>query len=347
MNAQENQLQNDFDYQNFNKYYEKALEASNDGQEKQLANYLKYANKHLQKLEKKSYDLNFMNGKVSNLKELENRSGQSREKEIAVKKANEYLLFYAQPLSRLSSAKVANGGEAYVTMFNEFDRTTFLGHVNVFTNNASLFTNDRPTCEKSIQYFKQIEEMLASNEVILGVDQYITSCKNEFDNHTYEMYLKNLKGVLSSLNKVAPTNQVFLSRLQQVNELEASKTDLLIKNEQEEKNNIRDRNKITSLPEREVKDPALENEFLELVKKQASAYEVKELIINSKYWSEEKNLGVLVRRRRLAVAVMKDRNSACYLGYYLFAQNYSNGNFGESYLESNEGIKEVDCQIAK
>lgn len=349
MLAQTQNLETDFDYKNFNSYYEKTIEAAETGDAKKMANFAKYAQKHYDKLEKKSFDLSSLHAKKVKLDELFQEGNKANDEAKKSKEVINYFIQWSMPLKGLRESKVLNGTGVHEMYFKEFDLGVFKENLNWLNAHQSYLdkeeNNNQLLVKNAIQDYTELVTISTQDKLIITINQVIEKCLNETDVNNFDSYLNSLNGIVNTLLKVAPdqTNYSFLK--ERITSLESNKEKLLKDNENQRQNEIAESRKIKELPERQHHDKVLEKDFFDLLAKKDPNSQLVEVIINSRDWAEEKNLGQLIRRRRLAVAVKKDNDGNCYLDYYTFAQNYNNGKFLESYIESSDGKYQIDCGL--
>lgn len=346
MSGQDQALQQDNDYKNFIKYYQKAENYMNSGDVSNGKKFVKNAMLFVKRLVKKGFGPN-IEAQVAQLEQWQ--SGFDAEK-AAGRKMAEYESEIGNWHSRfviLKQATPFSSSQSIWEYMQSFDRTQVLAKIQALKT-STTFAEFNSFSQQRIQELEQdiqhVDQVLTKVKFKEKVDKKIAELEGTHVEDFFDDDLQQLGQYIEAYLQVAPHNRTLQAYHKRYHDLKANKGKVL--------NNARTQKEkaavISELPVADVQDAAMEADFMRVAGAASPQYKPTGAIITSRYWAVNNDItGRPVSRQRIAAITYRDNTGQCFLEHILFLQDYSGGGYGRTKIYSAYGKKAYDCSIKR
>ncbi|MGB0523536.1 MAG: hypothetical protein ACPGJS_11285 [Flammeovirgaceae bacterium] len=342
-------VEKDFDYINFTRYYQKAVEELEKGAVGKAGNFLKYANRHAAKLKKKGY-ADAIAAQEAQMVKMQAQIDAQKDAKLAFDKNYDEVLRWATAVNKVFHVS-PYGGKAIWEDMAEFD----LNRVNALLSQVTQHEkfNSEQVGVGGKQMVLQLKEQLATvdqliteKQLLNQLNKLIADIKTTSETSLYERYIADAEGYTNSLLKINPNHMALQKILAKIQELAAAKESIVAANQQP----LDFSKKADALPKAVIQQADWEQQFIDAIKFQKFPdYEVKSAILTSADWVLQKDVaGRTLYRSMEAVVVVKGYGTnagKCFFQYFDFKQPYSGSGFGKAMRQASGQRYYIDCAL--
>ncbi|MEM7368437.1 MAG: hypothetical protein AAF587_07515 [Bacteroidota bacterium] len=341
--GQNKPLQEDFDYKNFAKYYEKAQTYMQQGDVDNGRKYIKNAMMYVKKLTKKGLEGGIAQ-EVAQLEQWQAGIDQQKHQARTMAAVESELGNWYSALSLLKNASPRADCAYLWTSLKEFDHGKTSQQLTAFRSSdsyASASSFIRQRADEFHHILNEFDQFLEEVKFKEKADQKINSLQGE-KAAFYDDEIKDLGFYVQSFQKVSPQNATVQAYMETYTRMVNNKSQILANAKKAQQA----ASVISELPVADVQDAYMERDFMRVAGDASAGYVPVRAIITSRYWAVNNDItGKPVSRQRIAAITYKHQTGKCYLEHILFIQHHRQGTYGRTEIYSAYGKKQLACNL--
>ncbi len=342
--SQDKPLQDDFDYKNFSKFYQKAENYMNTGDSSNGKKFVKNAMYYMKKLVKKGFSDEIAD-QVAKLEQWQSGFDAQKANRVQMADLESEIGNWASKFITLKQATPFSRCQYLWDNMKAFDRTKVLELIQQFKSSESFAKANDFTQQRTLQLEGDIQDfakVLAEVKFVDKVDKKIAELEGTQHENFFDGDMRELVFYVKAYRQVAPQNQTLQAYTKRVDEMQANKSQIL----NQARTNQQKAAVVSELPVADVQDAALEADFMHVAGAASPGYKPTSAIITSRKWAVNNDItGRPVSRQRIAAITYRDNTGQCFLEHILFLQDYNGGGYGRTKIYSAYGKKGYDCSL--
>lgn len=342
--SQDKPLQDDFDYKNFIKFYQKAENYMKTGDTSNGKKFVKNAMYYMKKLVKKGFGDDIAD-QVAKLEQWQSGFDAQKANRLQMHDVESEIGNWASKFITLKQANPFSRCQYLWDNMKSFDRQKVLAMIQQFKASESFAKANDFTQQRTLELegeIKDFDKVLAEVKFKEKVDKKITELEGTPIENFFDGDMRELVFYVKAYRQVDPQNQTLRAYTKRVDDMQANKGQIL----NQARSNQQKAAVVSELPVADVQDAALEADFMRVAGAASPSYKPTSTIITSRKWAVNNDItGRPVSRQRIAAITYRDNTGQCFLEHILFLQNYSGGGYGRTKIYSAYGKKAYDCSL--
>lgn len=346
MNSQNQALQNDNDYKNFIKYYQKAENYMESGDISNGKKFVKNAMLFVKRLVKKGFS-SHIEEQVSQLEQWQAGFDAQKASRLQMANLESEIGNWASRFITLKQANPFSSCQYLWDNMKSFDRAKVLEMIQQFKASESFASSNGFSQQRTLQLeedIKDFDQVLAEVKFKEKVDKKIAELEGTHVENFFDGDMRELAFYVKAYRQIDPQNQMLQAYAKRVDDMQTNKGQIL----NQARSNQQKAAVVSELPVADVQDAALEADFMRVAGAASPSYKPTGAIITSRKWAVNNDItGRPVSRQRIAAITYRDNSGQCFLEHILFLQNYSGGGYGRTKIYSAYGKKAYDCSLKR